>query len=443
LIKKFASISGNRIKFFDQIREVYLEIDLLEKGEVTVTAKEEGGQQSVDFFVPSQNKTMREVSFPAATQFLIHIGRTFKGILYIKQGSKKIEIKVGGFELKSDEPIKINIRAPRTIEAQSKFLTSETPSKLQRLMAQDNARHNQLDNIRSFDSSRPPGLPPTATSGGGESVFIVNAGAEGSDISLKEGFHSLTELSSETKDKLLLWVWKELLPNLAGTYQENKDILKDFNAKFYIKTIDSKKYMIFKGPSALRNYIKEIMYTASPSRSPMVGSSPQVMALIGGGDSALDSFKSGIKSGVKSTFGNVFLYVAPAIDLAEWLNADKDSRDPLPSLLAGLTIGLAEGVLTTAITAAITSGLAAGLVALGVGVAFPVWATVLAGVAIGMAVGLAVAALDDALGLTPAVKKITAKVSKSITDKFQEFTDGFARDVSATEKWIVNRMIPR
>ncbi len=390
------------------LREVELDIHLQLDQPLSVTLKPAGQRAGIEFNVPSLQKNVSVATFLDGMPFKIQIPCDYQGPIQImRQGSQVIEFKVAALGATSDtcEPVKFTLHAPKP--RGDDFVRAWLESnKTAPYVAQDATRVAESARtqwIRQY-------VEPMHSS---QEAYIHAASAP--PITLIEGKNDINLMGDSAREWFMKQVYGTDLPEIAQGIYKSKDLLKDFEARFYLKKKGGRYYIIFRGKPSLRRHLTGTRYRISH---------PKVVSLTGGAP----SFSSLNPVSINNLKGSAFtLFFVGVMDVAEWVSQENDELDSLAELLGQIGMDSAKILLGTAISAGIVAA-AVGLAALA-GVTAPVWAVVFGAIAVGVVVGAGLDWVDEELGITRSVKG-------TLDREYQKFIYIFQRGIIDTERWL-------
>jgi hypothetical protein len=389
----------------NELRDVEFDIALGAGRPLTVSATPQGRERGTRFFIPSQNRWATQVTFPEGRPFRIQVPRDYLGHLLIQQGTTRIiQLQLRGLipHPQSLEPVRYRLRPAGTASTGNRL----APPAMQPIAA---------DRTR-VALPRPSQTPP-------EGYDLIIKRIQGPPT-LQAGPYNFNTLSSRDRHWVLRLVYGTELPEAARGLYDARNVLRDFDARFYIKReANGAHSIIFRGYAGLRRFLTNPNYGAGNKK---------VVSITGGGGTVRTGAASGLRNlGTRSSA--VTLIFIGIMDFAEWF---EDGDKPVTDLLVDLGLD----VIKATVGAAIASGIMAGLMGLAAGVAIPLAAAVMGGIVLGLAVGLVLDQVDQRLGVGDGLKRGARDTVKAWENFMLELQHGL-RDM---ERWMMTggRQVP-
>jgi hypothetical protein len=240
---------------------------------------------------------------------------------------------------------------------------------------------------------------------------------------LREGAHNLNNLNDQQRGWFMRQVYGTELPDAVKGVYTSRQLLRDFNARFYLKRgTDGVFYVVFRGLAGLRRHLTSTRYRIE---------NPKIVSLTGSGGAT--TVRAGAVQGLRSMAtapSLVTLAFIGVMDVAEWM---QDGNRPFTDLLVDLGLD----VIKATVGAAIASGIMAGLVGLVAGVTIPLVAAVAGGIILGLAIGLVIDQVDNRLGVGDTLKRWLRQGADDVHRGYDNFIYELRHGLSDLERWMM------
>ena len=214
-------------------------------------------------------------------------------------------------------------------------------------------------------------------------------------VGMQQGENFISNLSEGGKRLLIETIYGDDIVPAAISIKEAKPLFKDFikGEKFYIKTVNGKDYVIFKGWGGLRQIYKGSRYRLENS---------MVVSL-----TACKGIGAALKEGVRGSTGSwLSIVFVCSMDIVKWMQ-EEEGKKFFSDLLVDICSSTIKSMIGT-----IAGAVAMALVVLAFSGTAPILAVVAGGVLVGVFVGSALNMIDERLKITEKTKEFAKNCSK-------------------------------